>query len=167
MLLQPLNNGPVAQALALNNNGGITGTAGSSSVNPGQHAVRWSPYGDIINRDSTFNISAGSVINDAGVIGGVGSLCPPDMFMFLTGVADINDAGKIAATGRMTTGSLGEVAVLLEPVAAADLNADGYVDVDDLIALILAWRSDDEVADIINSGVVDVDDLMALILAWG
>jgi hypothetical protein len=53
-----------------------------------------------------------------------------------------------------------------------DINNSGEVDVDDLIAVILAWgpcaappATCD--ADVNASGEVDVDDLIAVILAWG
>jgi hypothetical protein len=49
----------------------------------------------------------------------------------------------------------------------ADTNGDGAVDVDDLVAIILAWGTDDPATDLDGSGVVDVDDLVTVILAWG
>jgi thermitase len=49
----------------------------------------------------------------------------------------------------------------------ADTNLDGTVDVDDLVAVILAWGGHDPAADTDNDGVVGVDDLVAVILAWG
>ncbi len=53
----------------------------------------------------------------------------------------------------------------------ADVNASGAVDVDDLIAVILAWGAcvppPPCVGDIDGNGSVDVDDLIAVILAWG
>ncbi len=54
----------------------------------------------------------------------------------------------------------------------ADVDGDGAVDVDDLIAVILAWGDcwgGPPVcpADIDGSGRVDVDDLVAVILNWG
>lgn len=49
-----------------------------------------------------------------------------------------------------------------------DVNGSDTVDVDDLIAVILAWGNDgDDPADVDGSGLVDVDDLLAIILAWG
>jgi hypothetical protein len=53
-----------------------------------------------------------------------------------------------------------------------DVNGDGSVDVDDLIAVILAWGACPAPpiecpADLNNSGSVDVDDLIAVILNWG
>jgi len=42
---------------------------------------------------------------------------------------------------------------------------NGFVDADDLIAIILGWGSASP--DVDGNGVVDVDDLIAVILAWG
>jgi T5SS/PEP-CTERM-associated repeat protein len=53
-----------------------------------------------------------------------------------------------------------------------DINSSGAVDVDDLIAVILAWGGCPAPpapcpADVNGSGSVDVDDLIAVILGWG
>jgi hypothetical protein len=49
-----------------------------------------------------------------------------------------------------------------------DSNADGAVDVDDLLTVALHLGSDGSLGgDIDGSGTVDVDDLLAVILAWG
>jgi hypothetical protein len=53
----------------------------------------------------------------------------------------------------------------------ADVNDDGFVNVDDLIAVILAWGPcppppGECPADITLDGMVDVDDLIAVILHW-
>jgi hypothetical protein len=48
-----------------------------------------------------------------------------------------------------------------------DTNLDGEVDVTDLIAVVLAWGSDDPAADNTNDGTVDVLDLVDVILSWG
>jgi hypothetical protein len=53
-----------------------------------------------------------------------------------------------------------------------DVNGDGSVDVDDLIAVILAWGPCPAPpvacpADLDDNGSVDVDDLIAVILNWG
>jgi hypothetical protein len=52
----------------------------------------------------------------------------------------------------------------LEP-ACPDVDGSGSVDVDDLIALILAWGTGD--VDLTGDGILDVDDLVRVILAWG
>ena len=54
-----------------------------------------------------------------------------------------------------------------DPHCPADVNGDGETDVDDLVALIVAWGSADPFADVDDSGEVDVDDLVALVVAWG
>jgi hypothetical protein len=49
----------------------------------------------------------------------------------------------------------------------ADVNGDGVVDVDDMVALILAWGPCPGCpADVNGDGVVDVDDLVEVILNW-
>jgi hypothetical protein len=58
-----------------------------------------------------------------------------------------------------------------EMPVAADVTGDGVVDVDDLIAVILAWGPCPAPpaacpADTNTDGVVDVDDLIAVILNW-
>jgi hypothetical protein len=53
-----------------------------------------------------------------------------------------------------------------------DANADGLVNVDDIVAVILAWGACPPafapcLADVNATGAVDVDDLIAVILGWG
>ncbi len=48
-----------------------------------------------------------------------------------------------------------------------DINLDGVINVDDVLALIAAWGTDDEAADVNGDGVVDTDDLLAVIGTWG
>jgi hypothetical protein len=60
----------------------------------------------------------------------------------------------------------------VNPCCPADVNNSGAVDVDDLIAVILAWGPCPSPptpcpADVNASGSVDVDDLIAVILDWG
>ncbi|MHC5002388.1 MAG: thrombospondin type 3 repeat-containing protein [Planctomycetota bacterium] len=49
----------------------------------------------------------------------------------------------------------------------ADVDGNGFVDVDDLVAVILAWGTGDAAADVNADGTVNVDDLVSVILAWG
>jgi ligand-binding sensor domain-containing protein len=71
----------------------------------------------------------------------------------------------------VSTTSEGVVEIVLqaEPVPG-DVNGDGAVDVDDLVALIVAWgpcpSPSDCPADVNGDGAVDVDDLVQLILNW-
>jgi hypothetical protein len=45
--------------------------------------------------------------------------------------------------------------------------ANGQVDVTDLLALIKAYGTDDPAADFDQNGDVSIDDLLALVAAWG
>jgi hypothetical protein len=64
------------------------------------------------------------------------------------------------------------VTIAIPQPVPEDVNGDGQVDVDDLIAVIGAWGVCPPPpaacpADVNQSGAVDVDDLIAVILAWG
>ncbi len=48
-----------------------------------------------------------------------------------------------------------------------DIDGDGQVAVTDLVAIIVAWGSDDASADLNEDGIVDVSDLVGVIVAWG
>lgn len=51
---------------------------------------------------------------------------------------------------------------------AGDINGDGTVGVDDLVAIVLSWGwNPDHPADLNGDGDVDVDDLVAVMIAWG
>jgi protocatechuate 3,4-dioxygenase beta subunit/plastocyanin len=49
----------------------------------------------------------------------------------------------------------------------ADLDGDGVVGVDEILAVIAAWNTDDADADVNDDGIVDVTDLLIVIDAWG
>ena len=53
---------------------------------------------------------------------------------------------------------------------AADLDGDGVVNVDDLVALLAGWGPCPDpptlCADVTGDGEVDVDDLLSLLQAW-
>ncbi len=49
----------------------------------------------------------------------------------------------------------------------ADLNEDGFVNVNDLLMVIDAWGSAGGVADINTDGIVDVVDLLEVVGSWG
>jgi hypothetical protein len=53
------------------------------------------------------------------------------------------------------------------PPCPADLDGDGSVGIDDLLALLNRWGSDDEIGDLDGDGTVDTDDLLLLIQDWG
>ena len=56
---------------------------------------------------------------------------------------------------------------VLCPVCAHDINADGEVGVDDVLAVISAWGGCVCVEDITGDSVVNVDDLLLVIGSWG
>jgi hypothetical protein len=82
----------------------------------------------------------------------------------------INNARQMAVPAHNdVTGQAG--IVLLTPIIEGDVNADGQVDADDLVAVILAWGACPAPpapcpADINTSGAVDADDLVMVILNW-
>ena len=76
----------------------------------------------------------------------------------------------ISADGRVVIGhsfGVGAWIVTIEPECDADIDGNGVVNVDDLVAVILAWGTDDASADVDGNGIVDVDDMVTVILAWG
>lgn len=90
--------------------------------------------------------------------------------------ADINDAGEIAGDAYSTTildinGAPAVRGYLLKPPIPGDINHDGVVNVDDLLAVINAWGPCPAPpaicpADVNGDGVVNVDDLLAVINHW-
>jgi hypothetical protein len=56
---------------------------------------------------------------------------------------------------------------ILPPACPEDVNDNGMVDVQDLVAVILAWGTSDAAADVNDTGIVDVADLVAVIVKWG
>ncbi len=58
-------------------------------------------------------------------------------------------------------------AIVCDESCNGDVNADGVVSVNDLLAVIAAWGSDDSDADVDGDGVVAIGDLLAVIGAWG
>jgi hypothetical protein len=76
-----------------------------------------------------------------------------------------------ATGGRILAGTAGRGVWRLEQ-GIGDVNGDGSVDVDDLIAVILAWGACPAPpqacpADVNLDGTVDVDDLIIVVLNWG
>ena len=54
-----------------------------------------------------------------------------------------------------------------ETPCLGDVNIDGEVNVEDLLALLGDWGRTDTASDINLNGTVNVLDLLALIQAWG
>ena len=51
-------------------------------------------------------------------------------------------------------------------VTPGDVDGDGDVDTDDLLAMLAAWGTNDPAADLNGDGVVNVDDLMILLSSY-
>jgi hypothetical protein len=56
---------------------------------------------------------------------------------------------------------------VVPPPCPADASGDGAVDVQDLIAVLVAWSTNDPAADVTDDGVVDVSDLILVLVSWG
>lgn len=54
-----------------------------------------------------------------------------------------------------------------EPACPEDVDENGSVDFNDLLAVLSAWGTDDAAADVDESGSVDFADVLALLSAWG
>ena len=93
----------------------------------------------------------------------------------MAGLADVHCTGAQAGprrsastAGSRSTSSSGRMPAARDgPPCPADVDGSGTVDVDDLVAVILAWGTGPGPADVDGSGQIDVDDLVTLILAWG
>lgn len=53
------------------------------------------------------------------------------------------------------------------PSECPDVSGDGFVGVDDLLAVVAAWGTDNAAADVDGDGLVGTDDLLAVIGQWG
>ena len=53
------------------------------------------------------------------------------------------------------------------PPDCPDVDGDGMVGVNDVLAVVAAWGSDDPDADIDGDGTVGTNDLLAVIGTWG
>jgi hypothetical protein len=84
--------------------------------------------------------------------------------------ADVDTAlGDVFVTGDVRVPTRTYIARIDPPATApaADVNGDGSVDVDDLLAVMQAWGPCDGCPeDVDGSGMVDVDDLLAVLLIW-
>ncbi len=79
-----------------------------------------------------------------------------------------NDCGQVSLDGTVESIRMGGQEYWVDCFAAdavvpGDVNGDGVVTVDDLLALLAAWGSNDPAADLDGDGVVGVDDLLVLL----
>ena len=59
------------------------------------------------------------------------------------------------------------VRVVVTGTCPADIDHDGIIGVNDLVAVIVGWGDAGGPADVDGDGDVDVDDLNAVIIGWG
>jgi hypothetical protein len=117
-----------------------------------------------------FQLGAGSPCIDAGNNAAV----PAGVTTDLAGQPRFVDDPSVTDTGSGTPPivDMGAYERQIAVACVGDTNDSGAVDVDDLVAVILAWGDCPKPpascdADVNDSGTVDVDDLVAVILAWG
>jgi hypothetical protein len=70
------------------------------------------------------------------------------------------------------TGALGHADITIGTTCSADVDGTGAVDIDDLVAVVLAFGACPPSpaacpADVDCNGVVDIDDIVEVVLAWG
>ena len=94
-----------------------------------------------------------------------------DDLVFLSDLTHIDRLTFVHFAGGPDCLNFGSTHSYLDNVAVSvclpDTNLDGVVDVADLVAVILAWGSDDPRADTNSDGTVNVFDLASVILNWG
>ncbi len=78
-------------------------------------------------------------------------------------------AGGVNNLRGELVGTMEQTNILLARVCTADLDDNGSVDIDDLLAFISAWGPCTSAcpADFDGNGEVAIDDLLILISAWG
>jgi probable HAF family extracellular repeat protein len=84
----------------------------------------------------------------------------------LSDAAAINEAGQIVGIG-IRNGQVRAFLMSVPTACPADVTADGQVNVDDLMAVVLTWGEAGSPNDIDNNGLVDVQDLVEVLLGWG
>ena len=74
----------------------------------------------------------------------------------------------ILATGLLGSDpQLGVLATLDAERCATDVVGNGQTDVNDILALIDRFGSNDPWADVNDTGLVDIDDIMAVLMNYG
>lgn len=126
--------------------------------------------GRIVGSSWTIDAATHGFLWQDGVMYDLNDLIPPDTGWVVWYGRGINDAGQIAATGRLNGDWR---AARLVPVPVGDLDWSGTVDVLDLLALLSEWGPCREPCpplcdgDIDGDCQVDVADLLFLISNWG
>jgi len=116
-----------------------------------------------ISQDHPNNNIALGFIYQEGTLRSLTSLTPGAS---VTSPQAINQRGIIAT--RVEIPGQGNVAAILTPISRnmADVTSNCRVNVEDLLAVIGEWHETDSVADLNNDRYVDVGDLIIVILNW-
>jgi len=171
-----------------------TFTIQSVSVNVSYLGIEFGPFDVTGEIDSADLVQSGEGEGPCPVNFGTASIIeppPPDPVTFAFDITmELNaDGNAICRVENIVLGTatydlgwpFGEVTVQLEEVffsgdlevevfgsyCAADLDGNGSVGVDDLLAVIADWGCSDCSADIDGDGSVGVNDLLAIISGWG
>ena len=98
---------------------------------------------------------------------------PMDTPMHLISVAVPSSVGTLSLTEVIFSDPAAQMILVsgpgtldLEPACLADINGDGLVGVDDVLAVLSFWDSGDG-GDATGDGLTDVNDILAVIAAWG
>ena len=126
--------------------------------------------GSVLFADVAFGTSGGYIEVPGGVydlearVAGTNTVALSIPGVNVTG----NRVFTVVATGFLNINpSLGALPLLDAEACSTDVNGDGLTGVDDLLAVLNAWQTDDPWGDINGSGTVEVMDLMNLIQSFG
>jgi hypothetical protein len=151
----------------------FNGTASPPSTGVAIQAVLAGPLSDGDGFESTEQTDlavAGPPLNVLEAVITYGSLLDlgePILGETLTSITFDDPVG--AANDAMTVGIYAASVTSDSPTCDGDVDGSGSIDVDDLVAVILAWGPCGAPCpeDIDGNGAVDVDDLVTVILGWG
>ncbi|MAB84089.1 MAG: hypothetical protein CMJ24_11755 [Phycisphaerae bacterium] len=126
--------------------------------------------GSVLFADVAFGTSGGYIEVPGGVydlearVAGTNTVALSIPGVNVTG----NRVFTVVATGFLNINpSLGALPLLDAEACSTDVNGDGLTGVDDLLAVLNSWQTDDPWGDINGSGTVEVMDLMNLIQSYG
>jgi probable HAF family extracellular repeat protein len=129
------------------------GIVAGAAVNNLYQAFAW-----IWSRESGMRLLQDLVVNDAKIQ--------------ILGIGGMNESGVIAVNGQHPETFNPQVAAVLIPVAAEDLNADGLIGAADLAELLASWGkcpppdAGSCLADLTGDSVVGPADLAQLLSSW-
>ena len=78
-----------------------------------------------------------------------------------------NEPDQLTMAGTYEDGGENHIDDICPADCDGDINGDGEVGVDEVLAVIAAWGTDDADADVNDDGIVDTNDLLFVLSAWG